>query len=434
MSIEHTNRQSYAEGRGLWEVSAPPAPETAALGQDTATEVAVVGAGFTGLSAALHLAELGIPTVVLEASTIGAGGSGRNVGLVNAGLWLRPNDVIATLGPTYGSSLIDQLSEAPALVFAIVNRYHIECEATQVGTLHCAVGSRGYREIEERARQWRALGAPVELQGASKTRALVGGGGFLGSLLDRRAGTIQPLAYVRGLARAAISQGARIYTESPVQAISTLGSRWQLLTPRGRLSATTVIVATNAYSSHACTSLRTELTRLPYFNFATDPLPESLARSILPERHGIWDTRTVLTSLRFDVNNRLIYGSVGALRGRGLGVHREWARRSLGKLFPELRDIKMRHEWYGWIGMTMDAVPRFHQLGPNIYAISGYNGRGIAPGTTFGRMLALLAKDPETGNSLPLPLTPVVTQRWRSLREAVYELGAKIVHYGSDRG
>ena len=201
---------------GLWEHSAPPAPPTANLNDRLAADVVVIGAGYTGLSAALHLAEAGASAVVLEAVEVGFGCSGRNVGLVNAGLWLMPDALISQLGEVYGVRLLELLGEAPSLVFGLIEKHAISCEVARSGTLHCAVGAKGLAELEERARQWKARGAPVHLLDQSQTAQTVGTDAYAGSLLDLRAGTIQPLAYARGLAGAAIKAGARIFTSSPV--------------------------------------------------------------------------------------------------------------------------------------------------------------------------------------------------------------------------
>jgi len=420
-----------ARSHGLWEASAPAPPPTSTLEGATSADFVVVGAGYTGLSAALHLAQNGGKVSVLEGAEIGFGGSGRNVGLVNAGLWVMPSQLRAALGEIGGARLLDELGEAPALVFQIIDRYGLDCQPVRNGTLHCAVGSRGLRDIEERARQWRSLGAPVELLDAQATARKIGTAAYTGSLLDCRAGTIQPLAYARGLATAAISHGATVHTRSPVVSIEDLGDRWRLHAGRGSVTAPWVIVATNAYSMGAWGALRSELIRLPYFNMATRPLADEVRDSILPERQGLWDTRTVLSSMRIDRDGRLVFGSVGALRGTGPAVHRSWARRTLARLFPQLGSIDFEHEWYGWIGMTDDSLPRLHRLARNTISVSGYNGRGIAPGTTFGRDLARLASGQIDPGELALPVTALVGARWRAAREMFYEIGAQAAHLSS---
>ncbi|WP_448202482.1 NAD(P)/FAD-dependent oxidoreductase [Azospirillum sp. sgz302134] len=418
---------------GLWERSAPPPPATTALQGDIAVDVAVIGAGFTGLSAALHLAQGGASVAVLEGVEIGFGGSGRNVGLVNAGMWVMPDELPAVLGAVHGQRLLDLLGNAPAAVFDLVERHGMACEAEHRGTLHCAVGPGGFKELQERCRQWQERGAPVHLLGAEETARKVGTTAYAGSLLDLRAGTIQPLAYARGLAAAAIAAGAVVHTASPVESVSDEGTAWRLRTPGGTVRARWVIVATNAYTSGVWPEVRAELVHLPYFNLATEPLSDDLRRSILPERQGAWDTREVLSSFRFDQQGRLVFGSVGALRGTGLAIHRDWGRRALAKLFPQLRGVRFETEWYGQIGMTGNALPRFHRLGRQVVSFSGYNGRGIAPGTVFGRCLAQFVLGAVAEADLPLPVSAPEPAKYRAAKEAYYEIGAQLAHLAGAR-
>jgi glycine/D-amino acid oxidase-like deaminating enzyme len=413
---------------GLWELTAPPAPPTSPLKGEVRADVAVVGCGYTGLSTALRLAEAGAKIAALEAVEIGFGGAGRNVGLVNAGLWLKPRDIIKRLGPDYGARILSLLGEAPAEVFKLIDAYAIDCEPVRNGTLHCAVGRSGAAEIKERADEWGERGAPVRALTAAETAARIGADVYAGSLLDMRAGTIQPLAYARGLGRAAIAAGAAIHTESPVRSAERTGAIWRLTTDGGTVTADWIAVATDVYGGAPWPQGRREQIRLPYFNFATPPLSADLQRSILPGREGCWDTRLVLSSFRFDRAGRLLFGSVGALRGTGLAVHRAWARRALKKIFPRVGAVKFESQWYGMIGMTDDAVPRFHRLAPNVVTFCGYNGRGIGPGTAFGRVLAdhILGKLNES--DLPLPVTEPDSPALPALKEAYYEAGAQIAH------
>ncbi|WP_112313169.1 NAD(P)/FAD-dependent oxidoreductase [Pseudogemmobacter bohemicus] len=419
---------------GLWARTAPPPPDCPPLEGAAACEVAVIGAGYTGLSTALHLAERGIAVRVLEAAEIGAGGAGRNVGLVNAGMWVMPEALIATLGADYGARLLDCLGAGPALVWAIIARHGIACEANPAGTLHAAVGKAGFAELAERARQWQARGAPVDLLGKAEAAAMLGTGRYEGALFDRRAGTIQPLAYARGLARAAIAAGAVIHCGTAAQSLEAAGQGWRIGCAQGALTARRVVLAGDAYGSGAASGSAAEQVALPYFNMATPPLPPGIAAGIVPGRQGVWDTKEVLSSFRFDAQNRLVFGSVGALRAGGMAVHGAWARRALARIFPQLAPVEFESAWYGRIGMTADNLPRFHQLAEGVYGFSGYNGRGIAPGTVFGRLMAgFLAGEIAVGD-LPLPLSPLQPARLRALRSAWYEAGAQAVHLASDRG
>lgn len=413
---------------GLWEKTAPAAPKTTSLKGDLSADVVIVGGGFTGLSTALHLAEKGTSAIVLEGIEIGYGGSGRNVGLVNAGMWVMPDDLPGVLGQQYGDRLLDVLGNAPKLVFELIEKHKIACEVEKQGTLHCAVGKNGLKDIEARYEQWARRGANVKLLNAQETEAKVGTKAYSGSLLDLRAGTIQPLAYVRGLASAAVAAGAQIFTGSPVTGASEQNGKWVVKTASGTVTADWIVVATNAYTNVPWPEVRAELVHLPYFNMATKPLSDNIKRSILPERQGAWDTKEVLSSFRFDQQGRLVFGSVGALRNTGASVHRAWAKKSLKRLFPQIGEVEFESEWYGKIGMTNDSLPKFHRLARNVVGFSGYNGRGIAPGTVFGKHLAKLVSGEIGEADLPLPVSHPKDQSFRGLREAYYEAGAQVAH------
>ena len=418
---------------GLWARTAPSAPATASLSGEISADVVVIGGGYTGLSTALHLAERRVDVVVLEEAQIGFGGSGRNVGLVNAGMWVMPDDLPAALGPQHGGRLLELLGDAPRLVFDLIDRHKIACEPERAGTLHCAAGPRGLQALERRAAQWVARGVAVRLLDAAETAAKVGSAAYAGALLDPRAGTIQPLAYARGLAQAAIAAGARVMTGSPVADVAAAGTRWTVRTPAGAVTADWVVVATNAYTHAPWPEIRAELVHLPYFNLATSPLAPELRRSILPERQGAWDTRQVMTSFRFDRRGHLVIGSIGALRGTGTAVHRDWARRALRKLFPQLGEVGFVAEWYGTIGMTDNHLPRFHKLARNVIGFCGYNGRGIAPGTAFGLVTAQLITGAIGEADLPLPVTEPGAAGLRGLKELYYEIGAQMAHLADAR-
>lgn len=418
---------------GLWERTAPPAPATAPLEGRTTADVLIVGGGYTGLSAALHLAEAGSNVVLLEAAEIGFGGAGRNVGLINAGMWVMPDNFSKELGAQYGERALKLLGDGPYLVRELIEKHGIACELEKNGTLHCAVGESGMRELEERARQWQLRGAPVTILDAAETERRIGTNAYSGSLLDMRAGTLQPLAYARGLAHAAIRAGARIHTGSAVLSTGVANGKNIVKTASGEVSADWIIVATDAYSTGPWQQVRREQVHLPYFNLATKPLSENLRRSILPNSEGCWDTKEVLSSFRMDQAGRLVFGSVGALRGTGLAVHKAWARRSLRRLFPQLGEIEFEAEWHGKIGMTNDALPRFHKFGTNVIGFSGYNGRGISPGTNFGKVLSRHVLGEITEAELPLPLTDMQEDRLRVGREIYYEAGAQIAHLAGER-
>ena len=394
---------SDAAAISLWDITADESDIDSPMESDVETDVAIVGGGFTGLSTALHAAERGLDCQVLEARRIGHGGSGRNVGLLNPGVWLPPWDVRARLGEEKGAVLTKVLGEGPGYVMSLIERHQIRCELTRSGTIHAAHSPRGFRDLARRAGEGQRLGAPVELLSSTEASEKIGSDAYYGGLLDRRAGTINPMGYVRGLARAALSAGARISTGVTAQALRRDGDGWIVETDRGRVSARAVVLGTNAYSDDLWPGLRQTFTIIHYFQVATVPLGEC-AHSVLPERQGLWDTAPIMFSVRRDAFDRLIVGSMGRVFGGEKGLSRRWAERRLRSVFPSLGPVEFEKAWYGRIALTPDHLPRIHRLADGLYTPIGYNGRGIAPGTVFGRAMAqLLAGGKE--EDLPLPVT-----------------------------
>jgi glycine/D-amino acid oxidase-like deaminating enzyme len=418
---------------GLWAETAQSNQAIPSLRGALSCDVAVVGAGYTGLSAALTLCEQGASVCVLEAHHAGHGGSGRNVGLVNAGLWLAPDEIIKRIGGEQGERLIEVLGAAPARVFATIAKHAIACEAQQQGTLHCAHSAAGLRDLERRQVQWGQRGVTLSLLDAAQTQTATGASGYHGALLDLRAGTIQPLAYAQGLAAAAQRSGAKIYEKSPVIRISKGADGFHLETAEGRVSAGAVILATNVYAEQGAKGHYLAMPSFGYFQCATPPLPPEQAASVLPQNQGAWDTHAVLTSFRKDAQGRLILGSVGRLDYAGRAVHSKWAQRVYIRLFPQLPFRGFEHEWFGRIGVTGDSIPRFAELAPGMLTVWGYNGRGIGPGTVFGD---LLARALLTGDRTKIPLSNGAGRAslFRLPHSCGVEVGARAFHFISARG
>lgn len=416
----------------LWRASSRETVDTPPLSRDLSVDLAVIGGGFTGTSAALEAATRGASVCVLEAEIVGHGGSGRNVGLVNAGLWLPPETVVSQMGEQAGRKLIDVLADAPRRVFQIIEREDIDCEATRSGTLHVAHSAAGLKDLRERHRQGRNFGAPLELLDAAETRKRTGTMVYCGSLFDPRAGTIQPLAYNRGLARAARSKGAAIHANSEVTSIERKGGRWIVTANGHTVSATALLLATNAYQRGIGLPYAPQYTPVSYCQFATEPMPQTARSMILAGGEGCWDTALVMSSFRVDKSGRMILGGIGNTEGPGGAVHRGWARRKLRKLFPALGDLKFEFIWRGRIAMTDDHVPKIVAFGPNAYACFGYSGRGIGPGTVFGTEAAAALL---TGSDDVLPMKPIdqYVERFSDAKAAYYEFGAAATHLGAAR-
>ena len=411
---------SETQPMSLWDASAQEADYQKEFDGDVSVDVAIVGGGFTGLSTALHCAQKGLKAHVLEAQHIGFGGSGRNVGLVNAGIWLPPQKVRQQLGEATGSKFVQTLGEAPEYVFSLIEQNQIQCEVTKTGTIHAAHSPSGFKDLEGRTKEWHRLGQPVELLDRNQASELIGSDAFYGGLVDKRAGTINPMGYCRGLARVALSQGASISTGVTAKALKKSSGKWTIQTDRGTVTANSVILGTNAYTDDLFPDLKRTFTMIHYFQLATKPLGADAAH-ILPDRQGLWDTGQIMFSIRRDAFDRLIIGSMGTIVGaKHKGLSQRWARKQIARLFPSLGPVEFEEAWHGQIAMTPDHLPRIYELDDGLYTPIGYNGRGITTGTIFGRAMADLLTGSDVQN-LPLPITKLSTVKSAPFMSRLYQ-------------
>jgi glycine/D-amino acid oxidase-like deaminating enzyme len=398
----------------LWSATCAPLEPLPQLRTEATAEVAVIGAGYTGLSAALHVAAAGHEVVALEAGQLGEGGSGLNGGQVIAGLKHDPDLLVAHYGERIGSQLIARSAEAPDLVFDLIRRHAIPCDAVRTGWIQLAVSESHLPLLQRRADQWRRRGADVLALSAREAAQLTGSTRYCGGWMDRRGGTVQPLAYLRGLARAAMSSGARIFTRSVVERLSRSGSEWRVETPRACVRARTVILATDAYTDRAFDTLRRTVVPVPSIQVATAPLPPELRAVILPGGQSVSDTKRLLCYFRLDAAGRLVLGTRGAFRDVPVPATTAAHERALCEIYPQLAGLPLEYRWGGFVAMTRDGLPHLHELAPGLLAGLGYNGRGVAMATTMGRLLARRALG-ESPESLEFPVTPVRPMRLHGL-------------------
>lgn len=404
----------------LWNASAEEKDYSNKFKGDDSADVVIVGGGFTGLSTALHCAEKGLSAHVLEAKQIGYGGSGRNCGLVNAALWLPPQKVREQLGRVYGPRFIEQFGKGPETVFSLIEKHQMRCETTRTGTIHAAHAPSGFKELQGRAKEWKRLGEPVDLLSRDEVKSLIGTDVFHGGLLDHRAGTINPMAYCRGLARAAISAGATVSTGVRVTGLQKDKQQWVVETDQGTVKGKSVVLGTNAYTDELWPDLKRVFTIIHYFQLATTALDDS-ASHILPGKQGLWDTGQIMFNIRRDAFDRLMLGSMGkVVGGIDKGLSQRWARKQIKRIFPSLGPVEFEEAWHGQIAMTPDHLPRIYELESNLYTTIGYNGRGITTGTLFGRALADLLTGLDKAD-LPLPITPLSTVRTAPVVSRLYQ-------------
>ncbi|MGD2171115.1 MAG: FAD-binding oxidoreductase [Gammaproteobacteria bacterium] len=418
----------------LWGATAIDNPVDDRLRESLRADVLVVGGGYTGLSSALHLAEQGVDVVLLEARSIGFGGSGRNAGLVNAGVWKDPRHVARQLGADKGERFYRALRDSPALVFELIERFSMNCEARRAGTVHIAHSAAAMKTLEDRCSQLQALGAAVELiDGPAASRISASPCYRYGGILDPGAGTIHPLNYARSLAAAALGAGARIFQDSAISSLERRQDRWLASTAAGEVSASRVILATNAYADRNNAQVRASTLPVFIFQCASEPLSPELAARIIPQRQGLWDTQSLMTSSRVDSAGRLIMSSAGRLAGYQRAPRENWMTRNRNRLFPQTRGLRWVYRWSGQVGVTDSKILRVQLIAPGIYAPAGYNGRGIGPGTVIGKHLAeALVRDDL--RDFPFPVEAVHREHWRKLRAAYYNYGTLALQIADRRG
>jgi glycine/D-amino acid oxidase-like deaminating enzyme len=387
----------------VWAATAPPPIETTALVGDITTDVVIVGAGYTGLSTALHLAP-GVNTVVLEASEIGFGASGRNNGLAIPTLAKAdPEEILRIFGPEKGEATINLIRDSAKLVFDLIREHDMEKAGEQNGWIQPAHSPGRMRLVEHRLNEWTRRGAKADLLSREALRDLIGSDAWHGGWIAHEGGTVHPMAYARGLAKAAAGKGARIHTRSPATALERGPQGWIVRTPEGSVTAERVVLATNAYSDDLWPRLRRTFVPVKTWQMATKPLSDNIRKSVLPGRHALSDTRGDLQFARYDWEGRLISGASLIFDVNTEERLKAQVGARLKRNFPQLGDVEWEFVWSGFLAMTPDFLPRLHVLAPGVFSWLGCNGRGVALATAMGPVLADLARggDPEDA---PLPI------------------------------
>lgn len=392
----------------LWADVTPPGPQLQPLEGSHRADTVVIGAGFTGLSTALHLRHAGIGVTVLEAMEPGWGASGRNNGQVIPTLSRPdPDDIVARHGDA-GERFVALLRDSASILFDLVRDERIDAEAEQTGWIQ-PVHSPGRMKIaERRVAQWSRRGAPVELLSREETAQRLGSDAWFGGWWNRTGGHINPLALARGLARTVLDRGGAVFARSPVTSYARSGNRWVVKTERGEVSARALVLATNAYTDKPVGNLAPQIAReiVPVLSWqmATAPLSDNIRRIILPERSAMSDTHGELYFARYDARHRLVTG--GALLHPINGAERlkPYMAARLQRLFPQIGLVRFDYVWNGYVGMTRDYLPRLHRLGPDGYAWAGCNGRAVALSIALGREFARAIHGTADGE-LALPFT-----------------------------
>lgn len=391
----------------LWEAITPPAAPFAPLQGAVKADVVIVGAGFLGLSTALHAAQHGLDVVLLESHQPGFGASGRNTGFVVPSLKasIGPADVAKAMGETHADRLLRLVAGSGEAVFGLIRQQGIDCGAVQNGWLQPAHSRAAEARLHSRLP--RLLQAGVDAQWLSRDEMLARSGvpGLHGGIRVASGGQITPLAYARGLARAAATAGARIFGDSAVTALTAEGQGWRVSTAQGQVKARRVLMTTNGLIGDLLPELRASIVPARVFQIATQVLPEDLRRTLLPDMAPVADTRRHTFALRWSPDGRLVTGGmVPPFPGRLALARCQFARR-VERMVPGLRPIRAEYAWTGIIAGTLDFLPRMMRLAPGLEAVIGCNGRGVALTTALGRDLAPWLAGQTRDADFVLPIT-----------------------------
>jgi len=393
----------------LWTLTAGPAPELPQDNLPSRCDVVVIGGGFTGLTAALHLVRAGRSVTVLEAGRLGTGASGMNAGFIVPNFAKAdPTTVRQKLPRDKADALLSLVGAGADQVYSTIAEEGIACDAAQTGWLQPAYGEDMADVLRQRARDWADLGRPVEFLDAREIHAETGMDIYSGGLIDHSGGTIHPLNYLYGLARAVTRRGGIVREESPVERVARHGNAWRIAFAGQEIEADHVILATNAFTGGIASRMGRTGVPLRVYQVATKPLDtETLAR-IAPHRRPVGDTRSNLFTYRLDRDNRLISGGMAI---NPVGAFERIGRAVVDRLVSELhlpRNPGIEVVWTGVAIMTPDFLPHLYRFSEGFFGGIGCNGRGIAMTAQLGQVLARLALG-EPPASLPIPFRPART-------------------------
>jgi glycine/D-amino acid oxidase-like deaminating enzyme len=387
-----------------WSASATAATDYApALAGHMNADVVVIGAGITGSSAALHLAQAGKSVIQLEAHEPGWGASGRAFGNVVPVSKHSEDDILETYGPRRGERINRALADGPRLVGTLINDCGMDALVKSDAWLLTAHSPQARARLCARAERLAAGGEDVAFIEEGETERLVGSAYYKAGMLDRRAIAIRPYAYTQGLARAARNAGVHQYWHSAVTAIEKDGAMWRVSSADGTVRAACVMICTNAYGGNVWPDLARAYIPVRGYSVISRPISDNLYESILPYNHFITDTRNLWSGIRKLPGNRLHLSTGGSALRADAKANFDEASSRLKDVFPHIGHVNWDGQSSGWIAITPKQLPKILRLADGVFTAFGYSGRGISFATLLGRELAKLPDD-RSGNDLLLPV------------------------------
>jgi len=373
------------------EKSEPRSQKAEPSGLPRRVDVAVIGAGYTGLSAARQLARSGASVVVLEGERVGWGASSRNGGQVLTGMKLDPGTLVARFGEARARELFGASLESIAGLERIIADEDMACEYARTGHIQAASKPshfEGFRE--EQSLLARVFNHRVDLVTAADQRGELGSTAYHGLMVDERSGALNPALYVSQLANAAVRAGAAIVENTAVTTVRRSGAAWAIATGRGAIQAGELLVATNGYVGAETPWLQRRFVPIGSYIIATAPLPPSQAAALIPKRRMVFDSKHFLHYFRLTGDHRLLFGGRAEFArpkpdtiARCAGI----LRRDMVAVFPSLATTAIEYAWGGNVAFTRDQMPHAGRLRGAFYA-GGYSGHGVAMATYLGALVA----------------------------------------------
>ena len=353
-------------------------------------DMAVIGGGYTGLSAARTLARQGVRVAVLEANTLGWGASSRNGGMVLTGLKLGMQTVMKKYGREIAKHLFQCSLDSIDTVEQIVHEENIDCGFARYGHLLTANKPKHYDALQEEVEfMWREFNHKLRLLSRDQQQTEIGSGLYQGALLDECSGGLNPAQYVTGLARAAERAGAALHARARVTRLERTGSRFLVETERGSLHASSVLVGTSGYTGGVTKNLQKKVIPIGSFIIATQELPEGLAEQLIPHGRMIFDFKHYLNYFRL-WDHRMIFGGRAAFfpeTSRTIQRSADILRREMIQVFPQLKDVGVEYVWGGTLDFAFDRMPHVGEINGMYYSL-GYAGHGVAMATYLGKTVA----------------------------------------------
>lgn len=391
----------------LWrKTSKEPHVARARLSGEREVDVAVVGAGFTGLSTALAMAEAGLSVSVLEGDEVGSAASGRNNGLlIPHHSKATPSEIVAALGRTKGERYNALVAESSRTAFDLMARHGIRCDAVQKGWIQPAHSAQTLARVRKFHDEWKALGADVAWLDAAEATYRIGAS-YLGGWIANEGGHVNPYALTQGLAAAVERAGALLFEHALVTSVTREGAGWRLKTDQGSVAARQVLLATNALTGAFWPKLAQAVIPVQVYHVASEPIPEPVRDTILRGDPAVSDTRRDLRYFHYDADFRIVTGGTHTVwpnaRARGLAA----TRRMLADVFPQLGpELKTSEYWEGVFGMVLDRKPRLMRLAPGVVFAGIYSGRGVALSLALGQKVGAWLAGKLTDDEMPLPVT-----------------------------